>query len=280
MSKRSGLFRSNKKEHNKVIAFLEKTAIFSLALFFTTATFVFALMPDGNNYLASYNYQAFPSSGNQATGTRLALSGQAVTSDSNTAFGVHGYSFSNAYVEKSATGVVGDAVGVYGNARASNGYPTSGGNVYGVWGDASIGSERRANATGVYGKISDEDGFSLNAFGVRGEVYDKSDSAESNYFGVYGFYKGRGIGFGVYGEVQDGKPGSSAIYGKGGDDSYAGYFSGRVKVAGDLILDSSVRGSTLCSVEGSVYYNSNLREICFCNGANWLKMATPSTLCE
>ncbi len=268
------------KTGKKIAVFALKLTLAVFALFLTTATLAFALISqDGDK--AYYDYSYFGSGqGISATSTSLALSGRSITKNEQTAYGVFGYSFSGAYSNIDDKSIVGDAVGVYGQAIADNGYPASGGNVYGLWGDASVKSISGANATGVYGKVNDEKGSAKNAFGIRGEVYDVKDAAQGNYYGLYGLYSGEGKGFGVYGEVSGKGLGSAAIYGKGEKDNYAGYFQGRVKVKGDLVLESlEEKKGTICSREGSIYYNTDISELCFCNGANWMKVAATSTLC-
>ena len=162
------MFRKQNKKHDDLFSFFLKVMMCSLAVFLIASTFVLAFISQDIGAMAYTKYNGFSRSGAIiATSTRLAVSGQAVSVDSNAAYGVYGYSFTNKYIKEDEQGVVGDAIGIYGDARASNGYPTSGGNVYGVWGNARVDSELRANATGVYGKINDEKGSLRNAFGLE-----------------------------------------------------------------------------------------------------------------
>lgn len=144
----------------------------------------------------------------------------------------------------------------------SDGTPASGPGVLGT--GSTTGVEGEGTLYGVYGSVGDN----LGAIGVYGRannfascgVVGKNNNNDpipselnSTYVGIYGNGStgicGYGKNWGVWGKGEtmggvcgvsntwtkpEGLPGNIGVFGGGGEDGYAGYFDGNVKVNGDM----------------------------------------------
>jgi hypothetical protein len=148
-----------------------------------------------------------------------------VISPTGITYGVYGRSDSNQGrgVWGLATASSGINYALYGRTYSSEGY--------GVFGDATAVT---GTTYGVYGRADSDNGTGVfgesKTYGVQGKatstggmtIGGRFESSSSNGYGVYGHATATtGINYGVYGTT------SSA-------SGYAGYFLGRVEVAGDL----------------------------------------------
>jgi hypothetical protein len=153
--------------------------------------------------------------GQSASTGGLGVFGYATASSGNT-YGVHGVSDSpnGRGTGGYASATSGQATGVYGLSDS-----TAGRGVYG-WASAGNGL-----ALGMYGRSDSTTGTGVLGYasatsGANYGVYGQSDSADG--VGVYGLaLAGSGTNYGVYGV-------------SGSPSGYAGYFFGRVHVAGTL----------------------------------------------
>ena len=165
----------------------------------------------------------------------------------DSAAGVYGYQAGTGY-------------GVYGNSPQGYGIFGATESGFGVFGKGNSGTGVNGTSTSKYGVSGTSTnsrgvyGYSLNAEGVYGSsgssgkgVYGKSLNGDGVYgtsqsdsgYGVHGFASG---GVGVYGEASTG----TGVYGKSNGSADAGYFSGNVKITGDLSV-----GGTLSKLAGS-----------------------------
>jgi hypothetical protein len=181
-------------------------------------------------------------------GVALSTSGIAVygdaTATSGAAFGIYGKSSSTSGygVRGEATTLSGDTYGVFGSSASSSGKGVVGtalagsGTTYGVRGQSSSTSGRgmsgealAATGTtyGVYGLANSTDGIAVHG-----------QTAGANARSLSGVATGT-FGKGVYAEATGTHSSVNAILSIGNNgDAYAGYFVGRVHVAGTLSKSS------------------------------------------
>lgn len=171
-----------------------------------------------------------------------------VTPTSGTTFGIVGVSLSSS------------GTGVYGSDIASSG------TTYGVHGISSsasgIGVFGEGNTLGIKGSSSDDSGYgvlgSAPYIGVQGSA---TGTSGTNY-GLYGTSTSS-YGFGVYGYSP-----YVGIYGScSGSSGWAGYFSGKVGISGNLGVGTAYPNYPL-EVAGSANLNYNTTGVALrCNGS-------------
>ena len=213
--------------------------------------------------------------------TEVALALRSVSDNASSSFGLYAAALANYSIGSSMP----NATGVFGVGRRGSGTGNidGSGDAIGVHGKA-ITNTNDAKAIGVLGEFNRSDGSVTpgKAFGVMGMA--NGSVANGNYFGVYGLYRGSfgsGFGYGVYGESLEGSNVSAGVYGKNDNsNAYAGYFEGNVGVTGDLRMSLTHATTTGCSLLGSLYFNEQAKELCYCDGTTWRKTSATSTTCN
>jgi hypothetical protein len=163
------------------------------------------------------------------------------TANTGVAFGVYGQasSTSGTGVRGVATAGAGDAIGVSGSSASTSGYGLYGrataatGTTYGVYGESNSTSGH-----GVYGWASTGTG---TTYGVRGlsnstsgrGVQGLASAASGSTFGVAGLASSTS-GTGVIGQAYASNSSAIGVWGVATNPAYAGFFSGRVHVTGNL----------------------------------------------
>jgi hypothetical protein len=178
----------------------------------------------GSEWAPTSHVATNPATGTSSNGDLLGLRGHAILpyapspAPNPATTGVLGISDSRngRGVSGQATAPTGPAFGVHGTSASQDGRGVyglatgSGGQIYGVYGEAT-GTE--GTSFGVYGEGLH--GVGVHGVGILGV-------AGIGYTGVYGHSVGdTGLNYGVHGIADH-------------DSAYAGYFSGRVHVTGDL----------------------------------------------
>ncbi|MCU0456516.1 MAG: hypothetical protein MUE74_09455, partial [Bacteroidales bacterium] len=171
----------------------------------------------------------------------IGIYGQVTKSSGNTR-GVNGVSWSTSGmgVRGYAGSVTGANYGVYGLSASESGYGVTGvasatiGRSYGVYG-ISLSTE----GMGVYGETIAESGFTYSIYGRNSSidgiaVFGLAHNIAGINFGVYGLTNSS-TGRGVMGSAVASSGVNYGVYGHtNSSEGYAGYFQGRVHIAGTL----------------------------------------------
>lgn len=168
--------------------------------------------------------------------------------------------------------------GVYGRSDSSGGRGVLGhtssatGETYGVYGYSSSNSGR-----GVFGYSPSVTGYTFGVFGQSDSaggygVYGYNTAASGSVSGVYGMSESS-EGAGVVGYNHSPSGNTYGVFAQvSSPDGYAGYFAGKTRITGDLVLDGNLvmaesmkipeytNKSTTATVTASSEYNSNYKK--------------------